>query len=168
MDDQSTFCESRVLLKCAILPISMGYPLDAVRVQLNDMLLKYNEGLQGIPISFSKIEFDRGKECGRILDEQPWIHVDITTSVLLFKPAAGNTIHGKVNQISDSHVSLLVYGIFNASITSEELGSKYKYSHTRQAWESDTGDLQVDDLAACRILDFHIANGVLSINATMK
>lgn len=168
MSSDSVLCESRILLKCAILPISMAYPLDAIKVQLNDMLLKYNEDLQGIPITFSAIEYDHGKECGRIMDEQPWIHVDIVTTVLLFKPSAGKTIYGKICQTSDSHVALLVYGIFNASIASEELGSKYAFNQASQTWESSEGDLIVGELVQCRILNLNFANGVLSINATKR
>lgn len=165
---EDVFNESRVLLKCAILPVSLGAPMDAIKLQLNEMLLKYNDELQGIPITFSRIEYDRGKELGRIMAEQPHIHIDITTTVLLFKPAADKIIYGKINQTSDSHISLLVYGIFNASIASDQLGKGYKFNHSTQEWESAEGNLSLGSFVQCTIINFNVANGVLSINATKK
>lgn len=168
MSENEVFYINRVELKCAILPKDMSYPMDAIKLQLNDMLLKYNEDMQGIPISFSKIEFDSGKQYGKVIAEQPWIHVDIVTSVLLFKPLRGKVIHGHINQISDSHVSLLLYGMFNASIAAEEVGQNFEFNPSTQSWESEGGDLSLGDYIKCTILNFHFANGVLSINASNR
>jgi DNA-directed RNA polymerase subunit E'/Rpb7 len=166
--DSEVFYMNRVELKCAILPSDMSSPMDAVKLQLNEMLLKYNEELQAVPICFSKIEFDAGKNSGRVIAEQPWIHVDLVTSLLLFKPMPGRIIHGVINQISDGHISLLVYGMFNASIAAEEIGKKFKFNYGNQSWESPDGDLAKDDCVKCRIINYNFANGMLSINATLK
>ena len=162
------FYVTRVELKCAILPSDLSSPMDAVRLQLNDMLLKYNEDLQAVPLCFSKIDFDKGKDSGGVIAEDQWIHVDIVTSLLLFKPLAGKTIHGYINQISDSHISLLLYGMFNASISAEEIGKKFKFNHATQSWESPDGDFAQGDYMKCKVINYHVANGVLSINATNR
>ena len=168
MGDSEVLYLTRVELKCAILPGDLASPMDAIKMQLNDMLLKYNEDLQAVPLCFSKIEFDVGKDSGRVMAEEQWIHVDLVTSLLLFKPLAGRTIHGYINQISDSHISLLLYGMFNASIAADELGKKFKFNHSTQSWESPDGNLSHGDYMKCRIINFHFANGVLSINATNR
>lgn len=166
--DSEVFCVDRVELKCAILPSDMASPMDAVKVQLNEMLLKYNEDLQAVPLCFSKIEFDAGKESGKVIAEQPWIHVDLVTSLLLFRPMAGKTIHGTIDHVSDSHISLLLYGMFNASIAADQIGKKFKFNHTTQSWESPEGDMAQGDYIAAKILNYNVANGVLSVNATNK
>jgi hypothetical protein len=93
------FVRVEIILKVALLPASTKYPIDDVKRQLNSMLFKYNEDVKGIPLSFSQLKFPRGKEYGRIIAEQYWLHVDVVTKLLVFKPEIGMTITGKVNKV---------------------------------------------------------------------
>jgi hypothetical protein len=95
----SEFVRVEIVLKVALLPASTKYPIDDVKRQLNSMLFKYNEDVKGIPLSFSQLKFPRGKEYGRIIAEQYWLHVDVVTKLLVFKPEIGMTITGKVNKV---------------------------------------------------------------------
>ena len=160
------YYETRVELKCAILPSDLRSPLDAIKVQLNEMLLKYCEDLQAVPVCYSGIEFDEGKDTGKIIAEQPWIHIDVVTTLLLFKPLKGKIIQGLITQVSDSHISLILYGTFNASIASEEIGDKFSFNYSTQSWESPEGDLALGDVVSCKIINYNFANSILTINAT--
>ncbi|KAJ1383158.1 hypothetical protein B484DRAFT_411235, partial [Ochromonadaceae sp. CCMP2298] len=80
------FQQVDVLLKVAIQPVYSSKPIEAVQQQLNNMLFKYNESLEGIPLSFSDLGFPTGREYARILADQFWLHVDVNTKVVLFKP----------------------------------------------------------------------------------
>jgi hypothetical protein len=96
----SEFKKVEIVLKVALLPASTKYPIDDVKRQLNSMLFKYNEEVEGIPLSFSQLKFPRGKEYGRIIAEQFWLHVDVTTKLLVFKPEIGMTLEGVINKVS--------------------------------------------------------------------
>jgi hypothetical protein len=96
----SEFKKVEIVLKVALLPASTKYPIDDVKRQLNSMLFKYNEEVEGIPLSFSQLKFPRGKEYGRIIAEQFWLHVDVTTKLLVFKPEIGMKLEGVINKVS--------------------------------------------------------------------
>ena len=130
----SEFVRVEIVLKVALLPASTKYPIEDVKRQLNSMLFKYNEDVKGIPLSFSQLKFPRGKEYGRIIAEQYWLHVDVVTKLLVFKPEIGMTITGKVNKISDNHVSLLIYAMFNASISGDQMCKSYYIDEASKTW----------------------------------
>lgn len=96
----SEFKKVEIVLKVALLPASTKYPIDDVKRQLNTMLFKYNEEVEGIPLSFSQLKFPRGKEYGRIIAEQFWLHVDVTTKLLVFKPEIGMMLEGVINKVT--------------------------------------------------------------------
>ena len=99
----SEFKKVEIVLKVALLPASTKYPIDDVKRQLNSMLFKYNEEVEGIPLSFSQLKFPRGKEYGRIIAEQFWLHVDVTTKLLVFKPIIGTLLMGRINKVGYFH-----------------------------------------------------------------
>lgn len=95
----SEFTKVEIVLKVALLPSSSSFPLEAVKRQLNNMLFKYNESVSGVPICFSELKFPKGKEYGRILAEHHWLHVDVTTKLLVFKPEIRMLISGRVMKV---------------------------------------------------------------------
>ena len=101
------FTRVEIVLKVALLPSSTKYPLEAVKRQLNAMLFKYNENLDGVPLSYSQLKFIKGKEYGRIIAEQYWLHVDVTTKLLVFKPEIGTKLAGKVNKVRNVRKDLM-------------------------------------------------------------
>ena len=95
----SSFQVVHALLKVALLPSHIEFPIDAVKEQLNDMLFKYNDELSGVPIVYYDIDFPPNKQAGRILNELPWIHVDILTKVLVFRPNVGTSMVGQISKV---------------------------------------------------------------------
>ena len=63
------------------------------------MLFRYNDSVEGIPLSYSQLKFPKGKEYGRILAEHYWLHVDVTTKLLVFKPEIGMSLTGKITKV---------------------------------------------------------------------
>jgi len=161
------FEQNRVLLKVALSPQHAKSPMDAIKQQLNKMLLKYIDELRGVPVTFSDIGFPVGKEYGRILGEQPWVHVDVNTTMLVFKPCAGLVLRGTINKVSENYTSLLVLGIFNASISGDDMSTKYAFNEGNTSWDSATGNLMEGDIMACKVINFQHANGVLSLVCTL-
>lgn len=159
----SPFTSSRVSLKIALLPRDTSNPMSAVQAQLNNMLLKYNENLNGVPVAFSDLHFPKGKDSGRIISDSYWIHVDVMTSIVTFRPNVGTRLTGKITKLTDSHVSLLIYGMFNASISGEEMKCKYTYNYGASSWQSEEGDLLDGDTIEFEVVSLLHAKGVLNI-----
>ena len=159
------FTQNKIQLKVALTPQQSAAPIEGIKSQLNRMLLKYNDEVGGVPITYTGISFPPGKEYGRILGEHPWIHVDVTTTMLVFQPAVGLTVRGKINKVSDSYMSLLVFGMFNANISEEELAKSYTFKgETNQWYNADDDSALVDgDIVECYVASFQHANGVLSL-----
>jgi len=51
------------------------------------------------------------------MDDQPYIHVDVTVEYIVFCPYDGCTVRAVVNQKSSEHVSAVVMGLFNIAVT---------------------------------------------------
>lgn len=135
ISSQSTgFHSIDISLKVALAPANIANPLDTVKLQLNDLLFKYNDDLKGIPLSYSDLKFPVGKKHGRIIAEHPWIHLDVLVKIVIFQPYIGQKLSGKITQVSDSHISILVYGMFNANISCFSLKKHYKYNYSTKAW----------------------------------
>ena len=182
MGDTAAFVQHNVLLKTALSPQDLHAPLECVRSQLSKMLLKYSDELKGVPVTFGDIELPPGKDYGRILGEVPWVHVDVCTKILVFQPAVGLVLRGRVNKLSDGYISLLVFGMFNANISADEMYKKCTFNDSSGFWEwmpgfapamsaassdnsngNGNGGLMEGDLVSCRVLHFQQANGVLSL-----
>ncbi len=88
------------IVQVALLPNQTEYPLEAVKEQINEMLFRYHEDLNGIPLVYSDFELPSTKEYGRIMNELPWIHVDVKAKILLFQPENGQIITGKINKVT--------------------------------------------------------------------
>ena len=99
-----SFVESRVITKVALRPHHGGNMIAAVKGQLNDMLLKYSEDIEGVAVSYSDLELPKGMEYGRIIGAEPWVHVDLRATMVVFRPIRGLRLMGMVSQVSDSHV----------------------------------------------------------------
>lgn len=95
----NTFCEADIVLKVALVPAEAAEPLEAVKRQLNAMLFKFSEEVGGVPLTYSKLKFPKGKEFGRIAGEHYWVHVDVMTTLLLFKPTIGKTLTGEITKV---------------------------------------------------------------------
>lgn len=165
--DDSAFKLCEIMLKIALSPINMSFPLDAIKQQLNSMLFKYNSEVSGIPISYSSIKLPQGQEYGRIYGEKPWIHIDVTTKLLIFQPVVGLIMKGKINKVADSHVSLLIHGMFNASISGDVMKTKYVYNNTNKSWDGD-GDLVEGDIISFKVGHIQHSQGVLNIDALLS
>ena len=88
-----------VSLKLAILPMNATNPLDAVKQQLFSILFKYNDAILGIPLFFNKLKFPDDKKFGRIIADKPWVHIDISAQLIVFKPFVGLKLIGKINKV---------------------------------------------------------------------
>ena len=98
-DPNFCFHSCDVNLKVVILPSQCAAPMEAVEIQLNNMLFRYNDELDGVPIMFDEMRSINGKEYGRIIDDHPWIHIEVNTKILVFRPVPGLQLEGVVQKV---------------------------------------------------------------------
>ena len=110
----------------------------------------------GVPVAYRSVRLL--ENCGYLMDDQPFIHVDVTVEYIVFCPHDGCTVSAVVNQKSSEHISGLVLGLFNIAVT---LRSKHSSEILSQV---DTGHellLKVTNIYVC-------TNGILSMRGRLK
>lgn len=114
------------------------------------MHCRYHEGIGGVLLSYASVRFATGAAAddftsttdgaplGRMLEENPALHVRVTADALVFRPAVGDVLVGRVQDVGSGHVSVLVAGVFNAVLHSDELSPWYAPAsdERRLAWEA--------------------------------
>ena len=126
----------------SILPSSIGNVLSALKDTLSSMLMRFNADIGGVICSYDNVTFDSEYPVGIIINDSPFIHFDFHFTACCFCPisSVGSTLLGRVTQISDSHISLLVLGIINAFIMSDNMGPHISYDESRYSWGISIGD----------------------------
>lgn len=123
-----------VLMKVALYASETTDPVLAVENQMNKHLLRYNHKLGGVPLCFRDVSLVPGKEYGHFFYEHPSVHVDVVGKVLVFAPDVGTLVTGRVTRVTENHVSILVLGLFNASISGAEMKKGFKYVAASRTW----------------------------------
>ena len=164
----SQFQKCEINMKIALAPAHIGHQSSAIKATLNSFLFKYNLDLDGIPLLYEEIKTTKGNECSRIIGEQPYLHQNINTTVVMFKPIVGELITGTIKSISSNLISLLVYGMFNASISSSQIAKSYAYNESSNSWESPDGDMSEGDVITFKILRYEHLDDLLHITGSKK
>ncbi|XP_069504582.1 DNA-directed RNA polymerase I subunit RPA43 [Ambystoma mexicanum] len=98
----------------ALSPKYLSRKRTGIHDQLNVEMLRYSEGLNGVPVAYNDIKIVG--ELGDIHDDQGYIHLNIEAEFVIFRPKTGEKLVGVVNKVAPSHIGCLVHGCFNASI----------------------------------------------------
>ena len=83
-------------------------------------------------MAYSKIELCR--EFANILNENPCLLFSVKVRALIFRPQKGMILKGRVNKVGSNHIGMLVSGIFNASISGNEVSEGYVFNPHKDAW----------------------------------
>lgn len=135
MKTSGCFQQFDLVLKATVKPCDTADPIGAIRRQLNSLLFTYDDYIEGVPLSYGSLNLPRGQEYGRFIADQYWVHVDVSASVLAFKPTRGKFIEGRVISVARSGLSLLVLSLFNASISDRLLErASFKYDGESSSW----------------------------------
>jgi uncharacterized membrane protein len=95
----SSFKTIETVLKVSLLPCHTEYPFLAVKEQINELLFRFHETLSGVPVSYHDLKLPMTKEYGRIMNELPWVHIDISVKLLVFQPQPNDIISGQINKV---------------------------------------------------------------------
>lgn len=108
-------------------PVLMHDARRAADEQLDSLLMRYVPQFGGVLMSHSKLNFMQ--KLGKIDGDGAFANVLVSVNGLVWAPKIGMRLEGKIKLSTPSHVSLLVHGIFNASITSAHLPSIQEIAH---------------------------------------
>ncbi|KAL3137611.1 hypothetical protein ABBQ38_004888 [Trebouxia sp. C0009 RCD-2024] len=115
-------------------PSATGDVMEGVRDQLNTALLRPSVHLDGVLVSYTN-PCILSKQA-RIHPYFPYFHVDVSADCVLFKPAVGQILDGKVHMVSHDFIGLLILGLFNVSIGRQQIRADLNYDVMEDCWKS--------------------------------
>eukprot|EP00271_Cylindrocystis_brebissonii_P013696 TRINITY_DN3383_c0_g3_i1.p1 TRINITY_DN3383_c0_g3~~TRINITY_DN3383_c0_g3_i1.p1 ORF type:complete len:330 (+),score=76.27 TRINITY_DN3383_c0_g3_i1:85-1074(+) len=123
-DTSSCLTTAKAFLKLTIHPSRANLVELGVHEELNALILKYNEDFEGVLLAYSDLVLQQPH--AKILDGlSPYFRVQLSASLLLFTPHVGDLLEGEVHSCGPDYVSLLVLGVFNASVKGKELLDRF-------------------------------------------
>ena len=122
-------------------------------------MLRYSDDYRGVFLSYSRPVVLQ--HCGKILDEQPHIHLEVKYEAYIFKPTIGEVMCGTINKIGDGHVGCLVHHCFNASVISRRSMTQNDRK-TLNGW-FDTGQFDIGSKIWFRVSGLDNVSGILVI-----
>jgi hypothetical protein len=149
------FISQKTTLALHIPPVFSGNIREGVRFLLNQTLFTYMPEWNGVPICYSDIQFE--DSICHILRDNPLLHVIIEVTIIIFRPNATIPLEGAISKISPHHIGLLVFDIFNASISKEELEVYFHWDTNLRQWQSreSTSRSSEDSLQENHLLSFY-------------
>jgi RPA43 OB domain in RNA Pol I len=125
----SLYYNKKLQVSVSLLPCGLRNVVQSAKESIRHaLLLKYCNPMGGILLAFDNVQIvvnhngGGSRSHGRILEELPHIHYDVTCNGLVFCPTVGLRMDGTVVEASfHSHLSLVVHGHFNASISSNQM-----------------------------------------------
>ena len=105
-DDMKTtpFLKKKIQMLVSLLPHSLTNVHNCIQKQVSQLLLKYNDGVGGVLLTYSNIQYlecksnskdgkhsksKDGKSIGVIWGELPYIHYQVKLDALVFEPTVG-------------------------------------------------------------------------------
>ena len=71
---------------------------------------------------------------GVLVDEQPNAHLKVFADAVLFRPRIGQVFAATVNNVSATHVGLLLAEAFNITIPEDRLSSAFSFDVESNVW----------------------------------
>lgn len=129
----SPFFEQTTSFYLALSPIGQLHPLESLCAEhLSPLLLTYYPPLRGVVISYKNPRFtnddaNSGPALARSINEYAVSYTWVTADFTVFRPAKGAIIEGHITVQNESHVALLCWNLFNASIEAKRLASSWRW-----------------------------------------
>ncbi|KAL0215839.1 hypothetical protein P9112_008023 [Eukaryota sp. TZLM1-RC] len=132
MTEASPFRKLSVRRVVNIPPHELNDVPSAIIQSFNSSIMKYNHKYDGVVLSNTNISFP--DDSGAIIDDSPFCRFEATADLVIFSPSIGSKLSGSVVHVSEDHISMLVFGVFNASIPRDTLDTQYKFHETDCCW----------------------------------
>ena len=128
----SPFEEVNLRCQIALPPSYFGKEKFGFEELLNESLLKHDPKLGGVLLSYK----DCAIEDGQVSYEQSEVVYKVRCRMLVFNARRGMRLKGEINQVTAGHISVLVSGTFQASISKEHIHPLYQFDRAQGKWQS--------------------------------
>lgn len=156
------FFRRKLELTVSLLPAALADIPSNIDASLRELLLRYSDAVSGIVLAFENVQI-LSKQ-GMILNELPHIHYQVSLDALIFHPTLGCRLTGSVTESFHSHVSLLVFDYFNASVSAPQMVKHgFVFDESTLAWYKGETTLAKGDKLNCTIEKMYESNGIISI-----
>ena len=95
----------------------------------------------------------------------------VLTSFVIVKPLPGQFLHGRVTEVSDSFIGVLVLNFINCVIKIDDIRSEFSYSSFGQTWTSKTHpehSIKINDTVRFQVLELKTYGGFATIIGSLK
>lgn len=134
--DESPFAVRTSSLYLPLSPISQSYPLDGICAEhLSPLILTYYPPLKGVILSYDNVRLSESPDGA--MDDEPVLatskdeygasYVWVTAEFTLLQPRRGAIIDAWINLQSESHLGLVCWNLFNASIERKRLPKDWRW-----------------------------------------
>ena len=149
-------------------PSTLGDVRGGITEVLNRKLMAYDDAIGGAMLSYSNMTLR--KRQGMMFNELPNILFDVSIDAMVFCPRKGCALSGTVNKVSRNHVGILVGGVFNASVSSDDMHEGLSYDSAADAWvDADAGtSLTQGSAASFTVSRIQAAGGIFNIAGTLE
>ncbi|KAK9385476.1 hypothetical protein V1515DRAFT_608201 [Lipomyces mesembrius] len=111
----------------SIAPMYTLAPLQGIRSQhLDPLTMTYYPAVSGIVLACLGVSIDDA-DGAKIAGDSPFAFVWISAKLLVWRPKRGDILQGRINLQSRSHIGLLIFDVFNASITRDKIPATWKF-----------------------------------------
>ena len=138
-EENGLLTRKRIRLNASILPSGLADVKASVDRCIRDFLLKYSDSIGGIIMAYDNVNIKTNGK-GRIVEELPHIHHDVTCDALVFTPILKAQLKGRVTGSFHSHIAVVAFNFFNASISAAHLRQAgFEYDVNKEMWyETDS------------------------------
>lgn len=157
------FYVSTTTLPVCLPPFWTGNEEEGVNNYLKSNLAKYSPSLNGFLLAFSNVVLN---PIAKIQNESPFLHIKASVDLMHFSPKKTDYLFGVVNKLSEDHIGLLVYGIFNASIAGAN--HYFTYSAHEDVLEYNDVKIGVGSILKFEVTDIQFDGDFWSISGTLK
>ncbi|KAF1985573.1 hypothetical protein K402DRAFT_394554 [Aulographum hederae CBS 113979] len=125
--------------------ICQSKPLEGVCAEhISPLLLTYYQPLEGIILAYENPRLSEAPVNGdgqqlilaKVVDEYAVSFMWITADFVFFTPSKGMWLDAQVNLQNESHIGLIVWNLFSASIERSRIPKDWKW---REEWEDQSG-----------------------------
>eukprot|EP00128_Syssomonas_multiformis_P017371 Colp12_sorted_trinity150504_noHs@9167 len=155
-------------LQIHMAPRYLGNVMEGVFEQLNQILMKYSNEVEGIVVSYSNVEVL--EKAGKVMNDTPHIHFMVKVRLLVFSPKVGSKLVGKVSILGSDHIGLLVHGLFNASVSREAISADFEFDEQAGNWynsENSEVRIQEDTYVVFTVTGIERVDHMLSISGSL-
>mmetsp|Transcript_2505 Transcript_2505/g.3786 ORF Transcript_2505/g.3786 Transcript_2505/m.3786 type:complete len:234 (-) Transcript_2505:89-790(-) len=161
------FQKQQLRLHVSLLPYSLDNIPRHINRSIGSLLMKYHQGMNGVLLSYDNVRSSKKSRgfAGIIMNELPHVHFDVEVDALVFCANVGMKLPGVVNESFPSHLGILVFSVFNAMVSADQLQKAgYSYDRSTQTWANKEGtSIGVNTSINFTVDKIHECMGVLSM-----